>query len=336
MKSKFKGKKYLYAVLFFFFLGLFLFPKTNDVVFSSGFVSDVSSIDGILSLDLPEGVDSSIIEIKKVDEGVYELLPDGLIFDEPVKFEFYVLQDSLIPLVFHLNESGMEIVDNTFFDPINQLVSGEISHFSKLSIPWNAKFSPNGYGGFFSVEYSNPPFEHEIGESFVFKFKVIPNPDNVVEVFQDIFGAKLTRTYEVSLKKPSTYRMNWYQGAVLTPTYTHYITPYKAVIPSEVVAFDKSFEHSQSFTCVKKGSTSIIADHKYGRLPIEYTVVVKTYDHNSDSNTTKLVGEEDFNVKTELEINEPHSCIDEPEYALIGPPMLCDPSGEYEDLPSCE
>lgn len=267
------NSKVLLAAAVLLIISVVIFVGRNESGQNLDQGKSVSDIDGYaLTLNpdpeaLPEGVNASDVHAKRVEDIpttdgeeviVFDLLPDGAVFQKPVPFEltYKVDNPSLFPLVIHTNQSSDEFVETTVdYDPDTKIakIMGEVTHFSELQVVANMGFDVSATGG----------GEYLVGGSVPFTFTVRPNGRDTV--FDDpSYGTdyyqKLQEgtTYDVGATKVGTRLVG---STALTPKHVMY--------PAQTgLAQTDTYTYSDTFWCEKEGSDSVWA----GPISLQFTL----------------------------------------------------------------
>jgi len=269
-----KGYKYLFnnkkiimnkkviglVILVIIIGGVFYFlPKDSNDDQTSQMVT-VTSDDGTAEIEipdgaLPEGIDASDLSIKKVsteDVLIYELSPDGLLFNSDVTFRATIAEAGrVVPILYHVSgEDGqdVELVSNTDVE-INletsiTTVSAPISHFSKLRIHAGGLLSDRTFAATF-FEFTAEPFADVfVGENVSGKFLFSKTGTQTNDGHNGY-------TWSTELVDPVTFHgklsSGWGSGSYLLPLSV------KNVPPNTAFTGDSYTTSASALKCVKAG-----------------------------------------------------------------------------------
>jgi len=216
---------------------------------------------------LPEGVALEDIEAQRADDiitengatiFVYDLLPSGAEFGQPVQFTFTLPMEDprVFPIIIHSSDQGDEFVETTVeYDVATQIatIMGEITHFSTLEVVADVGFDIATTGG----------GEYSVHGSVPFTFTVTTNDTGTVyedPIYRTYFRQHFQEgsTFDVGATKVGTQLLG---GGALTPK--HVIAPGEAGLP-----LAGTYSYSESFWCEAEGEEVVWA----GPISLQFTL----------------------------------------------------------------
>ncbi|MDX1607759.1 MAG: hypothetical protein R3251_00915 [Candidatus Spechtbacterales bacterium] len=278
-------------------VGFFIFKNSNNPLM-------VRSDDGNATLEIPksampENLDKDDISITLNTEvlgdgiySVYELMPEGLKFSEPVIFKTSVPASDTIPLLAHYSkENSLELIEDAQVS-INEdetIIEASINHFSTLV----------AHEGPFTLKHTPESVRRFVGNSFTASVDIESEgsfgDDNTEDIKESIKAGELSGYAEglngVPVAGPTQYDiMGYFVEITSTIISEGWTTNFSGILSPEISEsvegekFENTYSNSATFTCERPGKETVT-------FSAEFLVLGREHHYVHGSYTTPPEGE---------------------------------------------